>query len=98
MNHIDTNLDKSKFTVDEDVALLRSLLQLGFGKWHDISEALNKNSVKHHHRNEIQIKNRMRCLQVHMKDLGLLVDAINLNASIMTFINRLTDQAVNRRN
>jgi hypothetical protein len=94
MNHIDANLDKSKFTVDEDMALLRRLLKLGFGKWHDISEGLNKEFGKQNHRNEIQVKNRMRCLQVHMKDSGLPVDAINLNSSILTYINRLTDQAL----
>jgi len=71
MNHVDTNLDKTKFSVKEDVILLQALVKLGFGKWHVITDTLNEESGKHSHRNEIQVKNRMRCLTVHMKDFGL---------------------------
>lgn len=70
-NHVDTSLDKSKFTAEEDLLLLRTTLKIGFGRWNEIAENLNQQTGKTFKRNEIQVKNRMRCLLVNVRDLKI---------------------------
>lgn len=46
MNHVDTSLDKSKFTNREEIELLKTTVEVGYGKWHDITDELNLRTGK----------------------------------------------------
>lgn len=53
MNYIDRGLNKQRFTDEEDLNLLRVLLEVGNGRWHEITDTLNRRSLTESHRNEI---------------------------------------------
>ena len=42
MNYIDRGLNKQRFTDDEDLNLLKVLLEIGNGRWHEITDTLNR--------------------------------------------------------
>ena len=86
-NHIDTTLDKSKFTVDEDLLLLKTTLKIGFGRWNEIAESLNHQTGKAFKRNEIHVKNRMRCLLVNVRDFKIVDKKKSVESLIEILIN-----------
>lgn len=71
------------------------VLQFGYGKWRAISTRLNQTSNKYHNRNEIQVKNRLRCLVKRMKDFNLSMEPAFMESSIAAYTSILADPGQN---
>lgn len=74
MNKLDPKLDNSKFSIKEEVRMLELLKKHGRSNWHKIAADLNRERGKNClQRNEIQVKNRCKCLlaRKNLNELGL---------------------------
>ena len=62
------------------------LWSIGHGKWHEISLLFNKDVATKSHRNEIQIKNRVRCLLALLVSEGITMEKDGLKNCVQAVI------------